>query len=175
MGCSLRYLWSQKLFAKPSWKPKRYKCEDHWDNQTPRKTNKIKKTKISGLMDSQNHRENTTTRTPRFQHQWVAKTIEKTNSNKNTTISGSMVVSPNPRSWNRCVIVFVCFLYGFGHPLVLKSCLFLFLFSRWLWLSIGLEILVFFFGSVFPRVLVTNWYWNLGVLVFVVYVSLWLY
>ena len=70
MGCSLGQLRPQKLCVKPSRKPKRYKCEDHWG--------------------SQNHRENTKTRKPRFHDQWVAKTIEKTKQNKKTKIPGSM-------------------------------------------------------------------------------------
>ena len=60
--------------------------------------------------------------------------------NKTNKISGSMIVNQNHWYWN---LVFVCFLDGFGYPLILKSCFFV----------------------VFSMALATHWFWNLGFLV----------
>ena len=93
-------------------------------------------------MGSQNHRENQQQpRNPRFQNQWVAKTIEKT---KQTNKKQDFRI--NDSDSRSLILISFClfgFLDGFGYPLVLKSCFFLFF--RWFWLPIGSEILVFLF------------------------------
>ena len=69
--------------------------------------------------------------------------------------------------WNLFFVV-CCILDGFGYPLVLKSWFsLLFWYSRWFWLPIGSEILVFLLLLVFSMVFVTHWFWNLGFLGFV--------
>ena len=76
------------------------------------------------------------TRKPRFQDQWVAKAIEK--AKNNIRMNGC---EPEPLILNFCLL---CFLDGFGCPLVLKSW-FSCLFYLWFWLPMDLGILVFLF------------------------------
>ena len=141
---------------KRSRKPKRYKCEDHWN--------------------SQNHRYNFKTNTiiPRFQDQWVAKTIEKTNTHKTTKISGSMIRVHDHGSWN--LVLFVVWVYRWLwlpiDPEILVV-LFLLVFSmvlaiHWFW-NLGCLVVL-----VFSMVLDTHWFWNIGALS-VCWFSRWLY
>ena len=87
---------------------------------------------------------------------------------KKKKISEPMIVNQNHWSWNLVLFDCFCILDGFRYPLVLKSWFsLLFVYSRWFWLPIGSEILVFFVVCVFSMVLATHWFWNLGFLGFV--------
>ena len=85
-------------------------------------------------MGNENHREYTTNKT-------------------NNKISEPMIVNRNHWSWNIVFVVFFGILDGFRYPLVLKSWFSCFVwYSRWFWLPIGSEILVFLVGFVFSMV-----------------------
>ena len=154
MGCSLRQLWSQTLFVKPSRKPKRYKCEDHWDSPNHRENKTTKRTnKIPGSMGSQNQRE----------HQQQQQTHK---------ISGPMIRFHYNWSWNRvfwfsrwfwlsidpgilfCFVCFVFCLMVWATYWSWNLVLFVVWLSRWFWLPIDPGILVFVsFVFVFSMVL----------------------
>ena len=98
-------------------------------------------------MGSENHREYKTK--TRFQNQWVTKTIENTKKTK---------IFQDQWFWfttigSEICFCFLCILDGFRYPLDLKSWFSCFCwYSRWFWLPIGSEILVFLFCLVFSMV-----------------------
>ena len=124
-------------------KPKRYKCEDHWDGQ--------------------NHRENQTkTRKPRFQDQQVAKTIEKTKKNKEKQafrINGQPKPSRKQYKQQKTKTKQTYFRTNDSgsRSLVLKYyLLYVCWFSPWFWILVDSEILVLLVCLVFSMVLATH-------------------